>query len=66
MRYFLAVAFPPAAVLLCGKPFQAILNFFFTLLFYFPGMIHALSIVREANDNKRTNKVVNAIKSRRN
>jgi uncharacterized membrane protein YqaE (UPF0057 family) len=40
-------------VLLCGRPFLAILNCFPTLLLYFPGMIHALFIVNEHKANER-------------
>jgi uncharacterized membrane protein YqaE (UPF0057 family) len=43
MRYFLAIILPPVAVLLCGKPVQFILNIILTLLFWIPGVIHALS-----------------------
>ena len=45
MLYILALIFPPAAVIMCGKPFQFILNIFLTLLFYLPGEIHALCVV---------------------
>ena len=37
MRYILAVLLPPLAVLMCGKPFQFILNIFLTLLLWLPG-----------------------------
>ncbi|MCY9550069.1 YqaE/Pmp3 family membrane protein [Lysinibacillus xylanilyticus] len=47
MMYLLAVICPPLAVLFCGKPFQAIINFFLTLLFYIPGMIHAVMLVHD-------------------
>ena len=45
MLYLVAVLLPPLAVLLAGKPFQAILNLVLTLLFYVPGLIHALFVV---------------------
>ena len=48
----LAFLFPPLAVLLCGKPFQAIINLFLTLL-YFPGMIHAVMVVSSHNADRR-------------
>ena len=41
MRYLIALIIPPLAVLLCGKPGQAVLNFFLCLLFLVPGVIHA-------------------------
>ena len=37
--YLLAILLPPVAVLLCGKPIQAVLNFFLTLCFWVPGAI---------------------------
>ena len=58
MLYLLAIFLPPVAVLLCGKPFQAILNFFLTLLFYFPGLIHALLVVNNHYADKRTDRIV--------
>jgi uncharacterized membrane protein YqaE (UPF0057 family) len=58
MLYLLAIFLPPVAVLLCGKPFQAILNFFLTLLFYVPGLIHALLVVNNHYADKRTDRIV--------
>ena len=46
MRYLLAILIPPVAVLLCGKPIQFVLNIFLTLLFWVPGMIHAILAAR--------------------
>lgn len=65
MLYLIAILLPPLAVLLCGKPFQAILNIFLSLLFYFPGMIHALFVVGNYYADQRTNKVVRAIRGSR-
>ena len=45
MRYLLAILLPPVAVLLCGKPILAALNLALTLLFWIPGIIHALFVV---------------------
>lgn len=45
MRYLLAIILPPVAVLLCGKPFQALLNVGLWCLFIVPGVIHALFVV---------------------
>ena len=48
MLYFLAFVFPPLAVLLCGKPFQALfLSPVLTIACGLPGMIHAFCIVSE-------------------
>ena len=58
MRYFLAIVLPPLAVLLCGKPIQFILNIFLTLLFWIPGVIHAILVVHSHLADKRTEKIV--------
>ena len=47
MMYLLAIFLPPVAVLFCGKPFQAIINFILTLIFWVPGVIHAIFVVHE-------------------
>jgi uncharacterized membrane protein YqaE (UPF0057 family) len=58
--YLLAVLCPPFAVLCCGKPFQAVfVNLPLTLLFYFPGLIHACCLI--GNLNKAQAGVVNSI-----
>jgi uncharacterized membrane protein YqaE (UPF0057 family) len=62
MRYLLAILLPPVAVFLCGKPFQGIINIFLTLAFWVPGIIHALFVVHSHLADKRTDKIVEAIK----
>ena len=47
MMYLLAILLPPVAVLICGKPFQAIINFILTLIFWVPGVIHAILVVHD-------------------
>ncbi|RKD25920.1 hemolysin BL lytic component L2 [Ammoniphilus oxalaticus] len=56
MMYFLAIVLPPVAVLLCGKPFQAVLNFILTCFFWFPGALHAILVVKDKKDDKRMKK----------
>ena len=59
MLYLVAVIFPPVAVFLCGKPFQAILNF--VLLFvtvYVGALIHALFVVYNHYADKRQDRVI--------
>jgi uncharacterized membrane protein YqaE (UPF0057 family) len=56
MLYLLAILLPPLAVLLTGRPLQAVLNFFLTLLFYFPGMLHAILVVSEYKADQRAKK----------
>jgi len=58
MLYLVAVLLPPLAVLLSGKPFQALLNVILTLLFYIPGLIHALFVVHNHYADKRTDRLV--------
>lgn len=62
MRYLLAILLPPVAVLFCGKPVQALLNLLLTLLFYIPGMIHAILVAHDFYEERRTRRVVNAIR----
>jgi uncharacterized membrane protein YqaE (UPF0057 family) len=62
MLYLVAILLPPVAVLLCGKPFQAILNVILTLMFYFPGLIHALLVVHNYYQDKRTGRIIDAIR----
>ncbi|MES1040262.1 MULTISPECIES: YqaE/Pmp3 family membrane protein [Peribacillus] len=53
MLYLIAIIFPPLAVLLAGKPVQAVLNLVLTLFFYVPGLIHAILVVHDKNADKR-------------
>ena len=62
MRYLLAIILPPVAVLLCGKPFQAVLNLILTLFFWIPGMVHALFVVNSHLADKRAEKTILAVK----
>jgi uncharacterized membrane protein YqaE (UPF0057 family) len=60
--YLVAVLLPPLAVLLCGKPFQAILNIVLTLLVYVPGLIHALLVVHNYYADQRTDGIVRELR----
>lgn len=51
--YLIAILFPPLAVLLAGKPIQAVLNLILTLFFYVPGLIHAILVVHDKKADKR-------------
>lgn len=64
MRYLLAVILPPVAVLICGKPMQALLNLVLTLLFWIPGLIHAIFVVNGYYADQRTDRVIEAIKEK--
>lgn len=60
MLYLLAVVFPPLAVLLVGKPIQAVLNFFLWLIFWIPGSVHAIMVVNEHKADKRAKVIADA------
>ncbi|MEH7460396.1 YqaE/Pmp3 family membrane protein [Bacillus pseudomycoides] len=60
MMYLLAILFPPLAVLLCGKPFQAIVNFFLTLIVWVPGVIHAILVVHDKKADRSLEKQIKA------
>jgi uncharacterized membrane protein YqaE (UPF0057 family) len=62
MRYLLAIVLPPLAVLLCGKPIQAVLNCFLTLLLWIPGMIHAILVVNSHLADRRTDRLIRALR----
>ena len=64
MMYLLAIILPPIAVLICGKPIQAVLNLILTLILWIPGMIHALFVAHGYYADKRTDKIVEAIKEK--
>lgn len=44
MRLLFCYLCPPFAVLMCGRPFSAILNCLFTCWFWIPGVKHALIV----------------------
>jgi uncharacterized membrane protein YqaE (UPF0057 family) len=62
MLYILAILLPPVAVLFCGKPIQAFLNIFLSLLLWFPGVIHAILIVHEHYADRRNKKLIAALR----
>ncbi len=64
MRYLLAIILPPVAVLICGKPIQALLNLVLTVLFWIPGMIHALFVVNGYYADQRTDRVIEALREK--
>jgi len=47
MKTTLALLCPPLAVVLTGRPLTAVLTLTLTLLFWVPGMIHAMLIVSQ-------------------
>lgn len=61
MRYLLALLLPPLAVLLCGKPFQFLLNIPLTICFWVPGMLHALLVVNSTLAQERNENLIAAV-----
>ena len=53
MFYLLAILLPPVAVLVCGKPFQALLNVGLCILLIIPGIVHAIFVVNNYYADKR-------------
>jgi len=56
MLYLLAIVLPPLAVLLVGKPIQALLNLILTIFFWIPGAIHAILVVHDKKADQRMKK----------
>ena len=52
----LAIILPPVAVLLCGKPIQALLNLALCCLVWIPGVIHAWGVVTDKKADNRAAK----------
>ena len=65
MKYLLAILLPPLAVLLCGKPFQAVINLILTLMLWVPGVIHALFVVHSYENWRNTDRIIAAIERQR-
>lgn len=60
MRYLIAIILPPLAVLMCGKPAQALLNCVLTLCLWVPGIIHAILVVSSTEADARTRQIIKA------
>jgi uncharacterized membrane protein YqaE (UPF0057 family) len=63
MLWLLAIFLPPVAVLLCGKPFQAVISLVLTLLCWLPGVIHAFAVVAEYKADKRADRLAEKMRS---
>lgn len=64
MRYLIAILLPPVAVLLCGRPIQALLNVVLTLCFWAPGAVHACLVVHTHLADQRADRIVDALRAR--
>ena len=58
MLYLVAIILPPLAILLAGKPFQALFNLLLTALLYVPGLIHALLVVSNHYADRRAARII--------
>jgi uncharacterized membrane protein YqaE (UPF0057 family) len=57
--YLLALLLPPLAVLLCGKPFQAVLNLIiWPLTLHLGAVVHALFVVHQHYADQRHQEVL--------
>jgi uncharacterized membrane protein YqaE (UPF0057 family) len=65
--YVVAILLPPLAMLLAGKPFQAIIAFVLmvTVIGWVPAAIWALFVVSNHYADKRANRVIKAMRSAR-
>ena len=61
MRYLLAILIPPVAVLSCGKPVTALLNFLLCLLLWVPGVIHAIVVVNGYKADRRHKQMIRTV-----
>jgi len=65
MLYLLAIFLPPVAVLLAGRPGSALLNLILCLLFYIPGVIHAMLVIHDAKAEKRNEKLIRVMQEQK-
>jgi len=61
MRYFFCLILPPLAVLSTGKFGAFILSVILTLCLWIPGIIHAFLVINRYYDDKRNDKLINAM-----
>jgi uncharacterized membrane protein YqaE (UPF0057 family) len=64
MRYLIAIILPPLAILLCGKPLQAIIALILqiTILGWIPAAVWAVLVVHSYQADQRTNRIVKALR----
>ena len=64
MKMLLAIILPPLAVLLCGKPIQALLNIVLCVVTLWLGAaIHAIYTVTQSDANRRHRETLKAHRS---
>jgi uncharacterized membrane protein YqaE (UPF0057 family) len=64
MRYLIAIILPPLAILLCGKPLQALVALILqiTILGWIPAAVWAVLVVNSYQADKRTNRIIKAMR----
>lgn len=62
MKIILAILLPPLAVLLTGKPIAFVINLLCCLLFWIPGIVHAVWIVTQAETERRHRETLAALR----
>lgn len=55
-----AILLPPLAVLICGKPVQALINCVLCLFLWVPGIVHAIMVVNARNADRRQAELIAA------
>ena len=64
MKFAFCFIFPPLAVLMCGKPIQALtVSPLLTICGVLPGILHACYIVKKTDDDKRHQETLRAMSS---
>nr|WP_301286009.1 YqaE/Pmp3 family membrane protein [Lysinibacillus endophyticus] len=61
--YLIAIFLPPLAVLFCGKPIQALINFGLCFFFWIPAVIHAILVVKDKKADERMKRQVKLMKN---
>lgn len=64
MLYLVAILLPPLAVACTNRGGAFLANIFLCLLFWVPGIIHALLVVSQHHQDKRTDRLVAAIEGK--
>ncbi len=64
MRYFLCIILPPIGVITTGRIGAFILNLILTLLFWLPGMIHAILITNQYYADRRHKELLQASRNK--
>lgn len=67
MLYLLAIVLPPVALVMAGKPFQGTLSLvlMLTVIGWIPAAIWAVLVVKKRDDDRRAERVVEAIRQQR-